>query len=152
MSTVDSLRERLRSTVEQRHDAATTALVVGFAVVLGLVAGWVVADFGGRRVATVVVALASGSLLYGRATPRDIVAGGLYMLAALFALFPVAYELHTFTVTGMAGVGSPWTHVLTLSDLLVFVLFLAVAAVPALLGFVVQNWRVLRRRLAGLRA
>jgi hypothetical protein len=152
MSTVDSLRERVRAPFEQRHDAATTALVVGWALVLGLVAGWVVADFGGRRLATVVVALASGSLLYGRETPRDIIAGALYMLAALFALFPVAYELHVFTVTGMAGVDSPWAHVLTVSDLLVFVLFLAVAAVPALLAFLVQNWTAVRGRLAGLRA
>jgi hypothetical protein len=152
MSTVDSLRERARAPFEQRHDAATTALVVGWALVLGLVAGWVVADFGVRQLATVVVALAAGVLLYGRGTPRDVLAGGLYMLAALFALFPVAYELHTFTVTGMAGVGSPWTHVLSVSDLLVFVLFLAVAAVPALLAFLVQNWTALRDRIAGLRA
>ncbi|WP_256297902.1 hypothetical protein [Haloarchaeobius salinus] len=152
MSTVDSLRERVRSPFEQRHDAATTALVAGWALVLGLVAGWVVADFEVRQLTTVVVALAAGILLYGRETPRDIVAGGLYMLAALVALFPVAYELHVFTVTGMAGVDSPWTHVLTVSDLLLFVLFLAVAAVPALLGFLVGNWTAVRGRLAGIRS
>lgn len=151
MSTVDSLVERARSPFEQRHGAATTALVVGWAVVLGLVAGWVVADFGVRQLATVVVALATGVMLYGRETPRDVLAGGLYMLAALFALFPFAYELHVFTVTGMAGVDDPWTHVLSTSDLLLFVACLVVAAVPAVLAALVQNWAALRRRLGALR-
>lgn len=151
MSTVDSLKERVRSPFDRSHDAVTTLVIVAFAVVLGLVAGWVVADFGVRRPTLVVVAVVSGSLLYGRATRRDVVAGGLYMLAALLALFPVASELHVFTVTGMQGVASPWTHVLSVSDLLLFVLFFGLAAVPAVAGFLVQNWSAIGRRLGRVR-
>lgn len=147
MATRDSLAERLFPLFEHTHDAATTALVVAWGAVLGGVASWVVADFGVRFPAFAVATLGVGYLLYGRRTRRGVLAGGFYMLAALVALAPVVSELHVLTVAGMPGVGSPWRHLLSVADLLFVVVFLVVAAVPALAGFLVENWGAVRARL-----
>jgi hypothetical protein len=147
MATRDSPLDRVLPLFDHTHDTVTTALVVGFAAGLAVVASWVVADFGVRFPAFAVAGIAVGYQLYRRDTRRDIVAGGLYMLAALVALTPIVMELHVLTVLGMRGVGSVSQHVLTVSDLVVTLLFFVVAAVPALLAFFVQNWGAIRARL-----
>jgi len=73
------------------------------------------------------------------------------MLAALIALAPLVWELHLLTVASMQGVGSPWQHVLGVSDVLIALVFFVVAAVPALTAFLVQNWDPVRRRLGRVR-
>lgn len=148
MATRDSPLDRLFPLFEHTHDRVTTALVVVFAALLGVVASWVVADFGVRFPAFLVGSVAVGYLLYGRESRRAVLAGGLYMLAALVALTPIVSEIHVLTVAGMRGVGDPWQHVLTVSDLLLVVVFFLVAAVPALAAFLLQNWAVVRARLA----
>lgn len=135
MATADSLTDRLFPVFDHTHDALTTAMVVGFAAVLGLYASWMVADFGVRFPAFLVTAVALGYLLYGQATRRTVLAGGLYSLAGLLVLTPVVYELSFVAESGRPGVGSPWQHVLSTADLLLVVVFLVLAAVPALVAY-----------------
>ena len=56
-------------------------------------------------------------------------------LAALLAFTPFVYELAFVLEAGRAGVGSPWQHVLSTADLLLFVLCLVLAAIPALVAY-----------------
>ncbi|WP_254824621.1 hypothetical protein [Haloglomus halophilum] len=147
MATSDSPLDRVLPLFDHTHDTATTALVVGVATLLAVVASWVVADFGVRFPAFAVTAIGAAYWLYRLETRREIVAGGLYMLAALIALTPVAMELHVLTVTGMEGVGSPAQHVLAISDLLLTLLFWVVAAVPAVAAYLLQNGDAVRARL-----
>jgi hypothetical protein len=56
-------------------------------------------------------------------------------------------ELHVLTVTEMEGVGSPAQHVLAVSDLLVTLLFLVIATVPAVAALLLQNGDTIRARL-----
>ena len=123
------LRDRVLPLFDHTHGPVTTALVVGFAAGLGLVAGWVTADFGVRFPAFVVAALGTGYLLYGQPTRRAVVAAGLYSLAAFLAVAPLLYELRL-----VVGVEAPLRHVLSLADLVVFVVFWVLAAVPALVA------------------
>jgi uncharacterized membrane protein len=147
MATRDSPLDRVLPLFDHTHDTATTALVVGVATLLAVVASWVVADFGVRFPGFAVAAIGAAYWLYRLETRREIVAGGLYMLAGLVGLTPVAMELHVLTVTGMEGVGSPAQHVLTVSDLILTLLFWVVAAVPAVAAFVLQNGSAIRARL-----
>lgn len=147
MATRDSPLDRVLPLFDHTHDSVTTALVVGLAALLAVVASWVVADFGVRGPAFAVAALAVGYLLYGRETRQDVLAAGLYMLAALLALTPIVMELHVLTVTEMQGVGTAAQHVLTMSDLVVTLVFLVIAAVPAAMAFLVQNWGAIRTRV-----
>lgn len=147
MATRDSPLDRVLPLFDHTHDTATTALVVGVATVLAVVASWVVADFGVRFPAFAVAAIGAAYWLYRLETRQEILAGGLYMLAALIALTPIVMELHLLTVTGMEGVGSATQHVLALSDLLVTLLFWVVAAVPAVAAYLLQHGGAVRARL-----
>mgnify|MGYP006289699291 CR=1 FL=1 len=124
-----SVLDRLLPLFDHTHDTATTALVVGFAAILGMVAGWVSADFGARFLAFVVGAVGTGYLLYDQPTRRAILAAGLYSLAALLAIAPFLYELGL-----VLNVEAPLRHVLSPSDLVIFLVFWVVAAVPALVA------------------
>jgi hypothetical protein len=147
MATRDSPLDRVLPLFDHTHDTVTTALVVAVATLLAVVASWVVADFGVRFPAFAVAAIGSAYWLYRLETRREIVAGGLYMLAALIALTPIAMELHILTVAEMEGVGSPTQHVLAVSDLLVTLLFLVIATVPAVAALLLQNGDTIRARL-----
>jgi len=125
---------------DHTHDTRTTAVVVAFAAVLGLLAGWLTADFGVRTPAFLVAAVGTGYLLYGQPTGRAVVAAGLYSLAALLAVAPFLYELGL-----VVNVDSPLRHVLSLADLLIFLFFWAIAALPALVGNRVANGPLLPR-------
>jgi hypothetical protein len=143
----DSLLDRVLPLFEHTHDTATTALVVVFAAILGMVAGWVAADFGARFLAFVVGAVGTGYLLYDQPTRRAILAAGLYSLAALLAVAPFLYELGL-----VLTVEAPLRHVLSPSDLVIFLVFWVVAAVPALVANRLAKGPFtsrFRRRLAG---
>jgi hypothetical protein len=142
-----SMLDRLLPLFDHTHDMGTTALVVVFATVLGLVASWIAADFGVRLIAYVVGVVGTGYLLYGQPTRRAVLAAGFYSLAALLAIAPVFYELGL-----VVAVDQPLRHLLSVADLLVFVLFWIVAAVPALVANRIASGPFLARlraRLAG---
>ncbi len=128
------LRERLG--VAHDHDAATTALVAAFALVLGSYAGWLTADFGIRWVALLVVGAVAAVALYRRETRARVAATGLYALAALVALTPVALDA---TILLGTGVTDPWSFVLTAASLAYLVAFAVLAAVPAGIGYLVAR-------------
>lgn len=129
-----TLRERLG--VAHDHDAGTTALVAAFAAVLGLYAGWLTADLGVRWVAFVVGGGAAAVALYRRESRARIAATGLYALAALVALTPVALDATLLLGTDL---GDPWPFVLTTATLVYLAAFAALAAIPAGLGYLVAR-------------
>ena len=134
------LADRLFPVFEHTHDPVTTAIVVVFAALLGLLAGWIVADFGVRSLGFLVGAIGTGYLLYGQPTRRAVVAAGFYSLAALVAAVPVVYEL------GLAvNVEEPLQHLLSTTDLLLLVAFWLLAAVPALVGYRIAGGPFLAR-------
>lgn len=119
---------------DHTHDPGTTAVVVGFAAVLGYLAGWLAADFGVRNTAFLVAAIVTGYLLYGQPDRRAALAAGCYSLAALVALVPVSYELWV-----LVSVDEPMRHVLATSDLVLLVAFWLLAAVVGLAGYRVST-------------
>jgi len=125
---------------DHTHDAVTTGVVVVFAAVLGLLAGWLAADFDVRFPAFVVGAVGTGYLLYGQPTRRAVLAAGLYSLAAVAAVAPLVYELGL-----VVSVDQPLRHVLSVADLLVVLSFWVVAAVPAVVGYRVASGPFLAR-------
>lgn len=134
------LAERLLPVFDHTHDSATTAIVVGFAAAIGLLAGWIVADFGVRSLGFLVGAVGTGYLLYRQPTRRAIVAAGLYSIAGLVAAIPVVYELGL-----AANVDDPLRHVLSVTDLLFVLAFWLLAAIPALVGYRLASGPFLRR-------
>ncbi|WP_227134397.1 hypothetical protein [Halorubellus salinus] len=130
MATEPALRDRLARAVGDGHDAPTTAFVLLTAVALGTVLAWTSADLVGRLPAFTIGVVATAGLLYTRTTRRDVAATACYALAALLALVPVAYELPI-----ALGTDTPLAHVLTTTDLILFLAFLTLAAVPAIVGY-----------------
>jgi hypothetical protein len=122
--------EREEEDVEPTHDTGTIAIIVLFAAVVGLLAGWLAADFGIRGPAYAVGAAGSGYLLFQQPSRRAVLAAGLYSVAAMVAVAPMVYELGV-----VATVDAPLRHVLGASDLLVLLVFWLVAAVPAIVGY-----------------
>ncbi|MFC6952929.1 hypothetical protein [Halorubellus litoreus] len=145
MATEPALRDRLANAVGDGHDAATTAFVLLAAVALGTVLAWLSADLVGRLPAFAVGAIATAGILYTRPTRRDVAATACYALAALLALAPVAYELPL-----LLGTATPLAHVLTTTDLLLFLAFLTLAAIPTLLGYRIATGPFLPRLRARL--
>lgn len=138
----DGLFDRILPLFEHTHDAGTTAIVVAFAAVVGLLAGWITADLGVRFLAFVVGAVGSGYLLYDQRTRRDVVVAGLYSIAALLAAAPFIYELGT-----LLYVEAPLRHLLSVADLLVFVAFWLLAAIPAVVGYRLTSGPFVKRLL-----
>lgn len=135
MATRDSLADRALPVFDHTHDAVTTGVVVAFAALLGAYASWMTADLGVRFVAFAAAALGVGYLLYSEPTRRTVVASGLYALATFVAATPFVYELSVLLSGRFVAAGSPLRHVLTATDLLFVLLFLVVAAVPALVAY-----------------
>lgn len=130
MATEPALRDRLASVVGDGHDATTTAFILLAAVALGTVLAWTSADLVGRLPAFAVGTVATAGVLYTRPTRRDVAATACYALAALIALLPFAYELPL-----LLGTDTPLAHVLTTTDLLLFLAFLTLAAAPTVIGY-----------------
>ena len=134
------LADRLLPLFDHTHDPVTTAIVVAFSAVVGLLAGWIVADFDVRFLGFLVGAVGTGYLLYDQPTRRAVLAAGFYSLAALVAVVPIVYELGL-----AAGVDDPLRHVLSVTDLLFVLAFWLLAAVPALVGYRIGSGPFLRR-------
>lgn len=132
--------ERVGPVFDHTHDRATTAIVVAFTAVIGLLAGWIVADFGVRSLGSLVGAVGTGYLLYRQPTRRAVLAAGFYSLAALVAAIPIVYELGL-----AASVDEPLRHLVSVADLLLFLAFWLLAAIPALVGYRVSSGPFLRR-------
>ena len=122
--------------ITHRHTAGTTAIAVAFALVCGLYASWLLADFGLRWLA-LVVALGGGALFYTCSTRAGVFAAGCYGLAVLVALTPVMLDLAFVAVAGGYGITSPWPFVLSLADLVFVAVFVVLALVLAGIGVVV---------------
>ena len=130
MATEPALRDRLARAVGDGHDTVTTAFVLLASVLLGAFVAWTSADLVGRLPAFTVGAVATAGLLYTRPTRRDVAATACYALAALLALVPLAYELPI-----LLGTDAPLAHVLTTTDLILFLAFASLAAVPTVIGY-----------------
>lgn len=139
---VGGFADRVLPLFDHTHGPGTTAIVVAFAAVLGLLAGWLVADFGVRTLGFLVGAVGTGYLLYGQPTRRAVLSAGCYSLAALVAAVPVVYELGL-----VVAVDDPLRHLLSAADLLLFVVFWLLAAVPALVGYRIESGPFLGRLL-----
>lgn len=122
--------------VAHHHDPATTALVAAFALVLGSYASWLMADLGVRWVAFLVVGAAAALGLYRRETRARVATAGLYALAALVALTPVALDA---TILLGTDLGDPWPFLLTTATLVYLAAFAVLAAVPAGLGYLLAR-------------
>lgn len=149
MATERSLRTRLGSVFGQSHDTATTALVVVGGLALATVAAWIGADVLPRGPLFAGAFTGFAVFLYSRDHRRDVLSTALYALAALIALAPLGYELPY-----VLGTSDAVAHVLTTTDLLLVVVFLVLAAVPALLGYRLQTGPFLPRvrdRVSSLR-
>ncbi|MHB9286057.1 hypothetical protein ACKVMT_03345 [Halobacteriales archaeon Cl-PHB] len=140
MADATDAADRFRPLFDHTHDTLTTAIVVVSAALVGLLAGWVSADFGVRSLAFVVAAIATGYLLYGQPTRRAVVAGALYFVAAMVAVAPLLLELAT-----VVNVSEPARHVMSPADLLLAVPFWLLATLVALLGYRVGTGPLLPR-------
>ena len=136
----EGFADRLLPLFDHTHDPVTTAIVVVFAAVLGLLAGWIVADFDVRFLGFLVAAVGTGYLLYDQPTRRAVAAAGFYSLAALVAAIPIVYELGL-----AASVDDPLRHLLSVTDLLFVLAFWLLAAVPALVGYRIAGGPFLER-------
>lgn len=128
-----------RFSIEHRHSAGTTALAVVLALVCGFYAAWLLADFGLRLPALIVVALASGVFFYARPTRAGVVSTGLYTLAVFIALTPVVLDLAFVLAADQHGIENPWPFVLSLADLLFLVVFVLLALIPAGIAYAVTR-------------
>lgn len=132
--------DQLLPVFDHTHDRVTTAVVVAFAAVIGLLAGWIVADFGVRSLGFLVGAVGTGYLLYGQPTRRAVLAAGSYSIAALVAAVPIVYEL------GLAvSVDDPLRHLASVTDLLFVLAFWLLAAIPAVVGYRVASGPFIER-------
>jgi hypothetical protein len=145
MATEPALRDRLARAIGDGHDAATTTFVLLAAVALGSLLAWLAADLVGYGPAFAVGATATAGILYTRRTRRSVLATTCYALAALLALVPVTYEL-----TVLLHTDTPLAHVLTTTDLILALIFLTAAALPALLGYRIATGPILPRLHARL--
>ncbi|MUV86793.1 hypothetical protein GJ631_09510 [Natronomonas sp. CBA1123] len=136
---------------DHTHDTATTALAVAAAAVTAFYAAWLTADLLPRTVVFGVVALTVGFLLYRRPDRRAVAASGLYAVAILLAATPIALNATVLATADMTGITDPWARILTVTDLKILLGFLVVAAVPAAIGYYLNNAASVRRRLSALR-
>lgn len=136
---------------DHTHDIGTTVLAVVTAAVAAFYAAWLAADLLPRTLVFAVVALVVSFLLYRRPDRRAVAAAGLYAVAILLAVTPVALNAAVIATAGMTGVTDPLARVLTVTDLKVFFGFLIAAAVPAAIGYYLNNAVSVRRRLSAIR-
>jgi hypothetical protein len=134
--------------VENRHDTATNALIVAFAALFGLYGSWMLADLLPRVVGFGLPALVGAYVCYQRADRGSVVAAGCYGLAVLVVLTPVALQLPYVLNGGMVSNGGALSFFQPM-DLVFLLIFLVIAAVPALVGFYLNNRGHVRERVGG---
>lgn len=126
--------------IEMRHAAG---VVVG-AVVIALYTSWMAADVVSRTVVFPVVALAAGYLLSRREEPgqKSVYVG--YTLAKLVALTPLVFVLPDVSGDFTAGA---LELALTMSNAILFVLFLLPAGVLAYVTYRADGGRGVAQRI-----
>jgi hypothetical protein len=134
--TASTITERLA--VDHRHPVGTTALVAGFALLLGWYVSWLLADFGLRIPALLLLPALTGYGLYRRPDRAAVATAGLGSLAVALAVTPVLLNLSFLLSAGQYGVSNPWPFVLKGADLVVFGAFLLLGAVPAVSAALVR--------------
>jgi len=132
--------------VENRHDTATNALIVAFAVVFGLYGSWVLADFLPRVVGFALPALVGAYTCYQRTGRGSVAAAGCYGLAVLVVVTPFALQLPYVLNAGMVSNGGALSFFQPM-DLVVLLIFLVIALVPAVAGFYLNNRGHVRERV-----
>lgn len=136
----DVAAARAAAGVGHDHPPGTVALVVVFALLLGVAASWLLADLGLRLPALLAGWLGGGYWLYRKPDRRAVAVSGLYAVAALVALVPVAMNVTALAVAGGHGFrAGPFA--LSVVDVVLLVVFLLLAAVPAGLGRWLQRGR-----------
>lgn len=134
----EDLLARLR--VEHRHDRATAALVLAGSLVLAWYGSWLTADLGLGTPTFVVVAAVAAYGLYRQPSRRDVLVVGLYALAALLVATPVFLNLPFLLSAGAYDVANPTAFTMRLADLILLVVFVLLAGVPAVVA-----WRLSSR-------
>jgi hypothetical protein len=137
-----------RFAAENRHDTATTAVVVAFAALFGLYGSWMLADLLPRALGFLLPALVGGWVCYGRADRGSVAAAGCYGLAVLVVLTPVALQVPYVLNSGMVSNGGALSFFQPM-DLVFLLIFVVIAAVPALVGFYLNNRGHVRERVSG---
>jgi len=130
--------------VEPRHLLG----VVAGAAVLALYASWMAADLVGRWLVFPVTAVVAGYLLYGREESGNKAVFVGYGLAAMLAVTPVVMILPD--VLGEFTEG-PAAMALTVSNLLLVVLFLLPATALAYVTYRFDGGRGIVQRVRGVR-
>lgn len=134
--------------VRNRHDTATNALIVGFAALFGLYGSWMLADLLPRAVGFALPALVGAYVCYRRADRGSVAAAGCYGLAVLVVLTPFALQLPYVLNAGMVSNGSGLSFFQPM-DLVILLIFLVIAVVPAAVGFYLNNRGHVRERVGG---
>lgn len=134
----DVAAARAAAGVGHDHAPGTLALVVLFALGIGVGLSWLLADLGLRLAALLAGWLGGGYWLYRKPDRRAVVVAGLYAVAALVALVPVAMNVTALAVAGGHGMrAGPFA--LSMVDVVVLVVFLVLAVVPAGMAWVLER-------------
>lgn len=116
---------------EHTHGARAALTVIAWAAVLAWYVGWLVADLGLRGPAFLIALAVAWYLLYAQPTRRAMTVRGLAALAVLLAVTPVFLDLPFLLAASRYGVATPWAFVARAADLVMLVVFLLLAAIPA---------------------
>jgi prepilin signal peptidase PulO-like enzyme (type II secretory pathway) len=138
--------EQRRTTLEQFgvdhiHTPAATVGIVIFSVILGAYAGWITADFGLRVPVFVLVTIVVIAWLYRQRDGWEALTTGLYLLAALVVLTPILFDLAFVLDARRYDISNVSGFVLTLSDLVFFLVFVLIALISAGLATLIRRWR-----------
>lgn len=123
-------------TLMDSRDGLITVAVM--AVVVGSYAAWIAGDYVARPVGLLVFSVVAASLLVQRATPRAVVARGLFLLASLSIVTPVFLNLPLLAGPGM-GFGERVGALFHPGVLLLWVAFALLAAALVGAGYVVDR-------------
>lgn len=128
----------LKQFVGHTHPPTITVGIGILSVVLGIYAGWIAADFGLRTSASVITFLIVAVWLYRQRDGWSAFAIGLYVLAALIVLTPILFNLAFVLDAGRYGISQVSEFVLTLSNLIFFLVFVLIALIPTCLATLIR--------------
>lgn len=123
------------------HTPAATLGIVALASALGGYVAWLTADYGANTLVFLVAAVGSAYVLYLRADGWNALAVACYLFAAFVALTPVFLNLAYVVHGGQYGIGPLVPFVFSLANLVVLVVFVVLALIPAGVGFGIRRWR-----------
>ena len=131
-------RTSLKQFVNHTHTPLTTIGIGILSVVLGIYTGWIAADFGLRTPVFVITILGAAVWLYRQRDGWSALATGLYLLAILIVLTPILFNLAFVLDAQRYGISDTSGFVLTLSDLVFFLIFVLIALIPAGLATLIR--------------